>query len=162
MSLADRRSIARGGLGSAPPPITLARKNTTEVRAQPDSPDPSGWRPLLTRPSAATQEGFPIRDSEFPKGHDSGIGNLESGIRNPPMRTAGILRRTTLTRPPAAIQEGFPIRDPGFPKGNDSGIGNLESGISQMRTARDHGGRLYCPAAVNSARCENRPISSRP
>ena len=40
--------------------------------------------PCLTRPSAATQSGFRIRDSRFPKGKDSGIS--ESGIRNPQMR----------------------------------------------------------------------------
>ena len=49
---------------------------------------------LLTRPSAATQSGFPIRDSGFPKGNDPGIRNRESGIRNPQMaQGVGSLRK---------------------------------------------------------------------
>ena len=57
----------------------------------------------LTRPPAATQEGYPIRDSEFPKGNDSGIRNLESGIRNPQMQQAKWpTEETLMTRPSAA------------------------------------------------------------
>ena len=94
----------------------------------------------LTRPAAATQSGFPIRDSRFPKRNDPGIGNLESGIRNPRGADAEASgRRTTQTRPSAATQEASTIPNSGFRIPDEGGLANSgirESGIRNRSPAR--------------------------